>query len=393
MDTEALLDRVLAGHRVSEEEAVLLWREADFNSLGQVAHALRMKRSDPAVVTYLVDRNINYTNVCTTDCTFCGFYRPPGHAESYVLTRDELARKIEETIAVGGTRILMQGGHHPELRIDWYCDLLRWIHTTYPAIEIDAFSPSEIDNIARIEGLSCEQVLERLKEAGLAGLPGGGGEILDDEVRRVVSPKKLSTDGWIETMRVAQRLGLATTASMVIGLGETLEHRVRHLRRVRELQDESLSTHGNGFTAFIHWPLQFNLLPLARSRRAPDLGATAHEYLRALSMIRIVLDNFAHVAASWPTMGEKIAQVALHLGADDFGSTMIEENVVSQGGRETHRSMTPDVIRRHIREAGFIPVQRDTRYNHLRRFDEAPPDPRTTWKPAVPAYVLKAQMR
>ncbi|MEK7865458.1 MAG: radical SAM protein, partial [Planctomycetota bacterium] len=191
MDTETLLDQVADGHRLNEEEALLLWREADFNSLGQVAHALRLKRSDPAVVTYLVDRNINYTNVCNTDCTFCGFYRPPGHAEAYVLSRDVLGKKIEETLAVGGTRILMQGGHHPDLRLDWYCELLRWIRTTYPAIEIDAFSPSEIDNIARIEGLSYEQVLGRLRDAGLAGLPGGGGEILDDEVRRVVSPKKL----------------------------------------------------------------------------------------------------------------------------------------------------------------------------------------------------------
>ncbi len=272
MNLEALLDRVLEGHRVTDDEALLLWREADFNSLGQVAHALRLKRSDPAVVTYLVDRNINYSNVCNTDCTFCGFYRSPGDPESYVLTRDALGKKIEETLAVGGTRILMQGGHHPGLRIEWYCDLLRWIRTTWPAIEIDAFSPSEIDNIARIEGLSYEQVLGRLKDAGLAGLPGGGAEVLDDEVRRVVSPKKLMTQGWLDVMRVAHRLGLATTASMVIGLGETLVHRVRHLLRVRALQDESLASHGNGFTAFIHWTLQFDLLPLARSRRAPDLA-------------------------------------------------------------------------------------------------------------------------
>ncbi len=400
MNPETLLDRALDGHRLGEAEALLLWREADFNSLGQVAHALRMKRSDPAVVTYLVDRNINYTNVCNTDCSFCGFYRSPGHAEAYVLSRDILGKKIEETLAVGGTRILLQGGHHPDLRLEWYCDLLRWIRATYPAMEIDAFSPSEIDNIARIERLSYEQVLGPLRDAGLAGLPGGGGEILDDEVRRVVSPKKLMSDGWLEVMRVAHRLGLATTASMVIGLGEGLEHRVRHLLRVRALQDESLAAtgrakllDGNGFTAFIHWTLQFDLLPLARSRRAPDLGSTAHEYLRTLSMIRLVLDNFAHVAASWPTMGEKVAQVALLLGADDFGSTMLEENVVSQGGRGTHCTMTPEAIQRHIREAGFVPVQRDTRYRHLKRFDEAPPDPRKTWKPSVPAYVLKAQMR
>ncbi len=393
MTAETLLDQILAGHRLDEEEALLLWREGDFNSLGQVAHALRMKRADPEVATYLVDRNINYSNVCVTDCTFCGFYRSPGHAEAYVLPREVLGKKIEETLAVGGTRILMQGGHHPDLRLEWYCDLLRWIRATYPAIEIDAFSPSEIDNIAQLEKMSYEEVLSRLHDAGLAGLPGGGAEILDDEVRRIVSPKKLMTDGWLEVMRVAHRLGLATTASMVIGLGEGIEHRVRHLLRVRDLQDESLASHGNGFTAFIHWTLQFDLLPLARSRRAPDLGATAHEYLRTLAMIRIVLDNFTHVAASWPTMGEKVAQVALAFGADDFGSTMLEENVVSQGGRGTHCTMTAADIQRHIREAGFVPVQRDTRYRCVKRFEAAPPDPRASWKPSVPAYVLKAQMR
>ena len=263
----------------------------------------------------------------------------------------------------------MQGGHHPDLRLSWYEDLLRWIRATFPTIEINAFSPPEIQHFAAIEGLSIETTLERLVAAGLAGLPGGGAEILDDEVRSRVSPKKQKTAEWLGVMRVAQRLGLTTTASMVIGFGETVTHRMNHLERLRSLQDESRAAHGNGFTAFIVWTAQFENTSLGVSRLRPSLGAGREEYLRQVALSRLYLDNFDHIQASWPTMGPEVAALALDHGADDFGSTMLEENVVSAAGTIRTRLDAAE-IRRLIRAQGYEPVQRDSRYRIVRRFPE-----------------------
>ncbi|MCI0343317.1 MAG: dehypoxanthine futalosine cyclase [Planctomycetales bacterium] len=368
--TEALA-KARAGERLSVPEARCLYTEASLLDLGAAARARRQALVPGREVTYLVDRNINYTNVCLTDCLFCAFYRPPGHPESYTLTRDQIAGKIEELRAVGGTRILMQGGHNPALRIGWYEDLLRWLRATFPDIEVDAFSPSEIGHLADLEGMTMRDVLARLKDCGLAGLPGGGGEILHDEIRHRVSPKKQKTDGWLEAMRHAQSLGLVTSSTMVIGFSETVDHRLSHLSRLRDHQDRSLAEFGNGFGSFISWTVQLENTPLGASRHRPRYGAGGQEYLRHLAIGRLFLDNTRHHQASWPTQGLKLAQVALEFGADDFGSTMLEENVVSAAGTERCRVMVEE-IHREIRDAGYEPVQRDSRYRVVRRFEPEP---------------------
>ena len=369
---DQLLDEVAAGRRLSPVDAARLYREADLHGLGRAAQRARFRKVPERRVTYLIDRNINYTNVCITDCQFCAFYRPSAeHPEAYTLSRDVIGRKVEELLEVGGTRILMQGGHHPGLPLAWYEDLLRWLRTTYPEIEIDAFSPSEIDHIASVEGRSMEDVLRRLQAAGLAGLPGGGAEMLDDDVRRRVSPKKQSAAGWLEAMRLAHRLGLTTTATMVIGFGETIEQRIGHLQKLRDLQDESQGTHGRGFTAFIAWTLQTDNTPLGRSKGREEYGASANEYLRLAAIARLFLDNFEHVQASWPTQGLRLAEVALEFGCDDFGSTMLEENVVSAAGTSL-RHVAEISMQRHIRGAGYVPAQRDSRYNLLRIVERVP---------------------
>ena len=372
MNVDSILTKALQGQRVSFAEALYLYREAPLDALADAAHRIRQQKTNPHVVTYLVDRNINYTNVCITNCQFCAFYRPPGHPEAYVRSFEDIGRRVEELIAWGGTRILMQGGHNPDLPLAWYEDLLRFLSQTYPEIEIDAFSPSEIEHIAQLEGLTTRQVLERLMAAGLKGLPGGGAEILDDEIRNRISPKKQKTAGWLNVMREAQALGLATSATMVIGFGETLEHRLRHLERLRALQDESLSAYGNGFTAFIPWTAQVSEAnSLGRSRFRDRYGADYDEYLRHTAISRIYLDNFTHIQASWPTQGEDVARKALYFGADDFGSTMLEENVVSAASAYTAGKPRMSVydIHQHILKAGFWPAQRDTRYNIVRTFD------------------------
>ncbi len=362
------LAKAREGRRLSVDEARLLYTEASLLDLGAAARARRQARVPGREVTYLVDRNINYTNVCITDCLFCAFYRPPDHPESYTLTRDQIARKIEELRSIGGTRILMQGGHNPALRIGWYEDLLRWLRATFPDIEVDAFSPSEIGHLASLEGMTMRDVLARLEDAGLAGLPGGGAEILHDEIRKRVSPKKQSAAGWLEAMGHAQSLGLVTSATMVTGFGETVDHRLAHLSRLRDRQDRSLAEFGNGFSAFISWTVQLENTPLGASRHRERYGAGGQEYLRNLAVSRLFLDSFVHHQASWPTQGVKIAQVALEFGADDFGSTMLEENVVSAAGTERCRLAVAE-IHREIRGAGYVPVQRDSRYRVVRRFE------------------------
>lgn len=371
MSIPEILRRARDGRRITPAEALELYRDGEFIHLGAAAHAVRNAKNDPATVTYLVDRNINYSNVCITDCLFCAFYRPPGDKEAYVLTREEFAQKIGELRAIGGTRILLQGGHHPDLKLEWYEDLLRWLRAEFPDIEVNAFSPSEVTHIADVEKLPLEEVIRRLAAAGLTGLPGGGAEILDDAVREEISPKKLKTAGWLEAMRIAHRHGLATTASMVIGFGETYEHRVNHLLRLRDLQDESIAKHGNGFTAFISWTAQLDTVPMSGLARRKGLRpAGAQEYLRNVAVARLFLDNFRHHGASWPTQGVAIAQTALNAGCDDYGSTMMEENVVSQAGASTMSSILVDEMVLQIREAGFVPAQRDTRYRILKRNEE-----------------------
>lgn len=371
-----IIAKVLDGERIGYDEATILYEQADLLQLGQAANARRQQLVPGNTVTYLIDRNINYTNVCHTDCSFCAFYRhDPRHPDAYVNPKTIIGPKIEETLFLGGTRILMQGGHNDELPWDYYTDLISWIHQTYPAIEINAFSPSEIDQMAHISGLNRYEVLKALQAAGLRGLPGGGGEILDDEIRKRVSPKKQRTDGWLDAMHQAQKMGLTTTATMVIGFREEIRHRLNHLQRLRDLQDASLGDFGNGFNAFISWTVQIENTPLEKSRFAPEYGATPHEYLRHTAISRIFLDNIPHHQASWPTQGEKVASVALHFGCDDFGSTMIEENVVSAAGARTSVKCSVDVPEIHyqIRGAGFVPAQRDSSYRIVRQYtaDEA----------------------
>lgn len=369
--TAYLLEKAASGERLFFEECLQLYREAELLELGMAANAARQARVPGRIVTYLVDRNINYTNVCLTNCQFCGFSRPPGHPEAYVTSKEELGRKIEELIQWGGTRILLQGGHHPDLSLDWYVDTLEWLSTTYPSIELDCFSPSEVAHIANLSGLSIRDVLIKLQDAGLAGLPGSGAEILDDEIRERFSPKKLKTEEWLVIMREAQALGLTTTATMVIGFDEEFEHRLRHLQRIRDLQDYSLREHGNGFVAFISWTLQYSeMVAIGRSRLKNPHGLTPHDYLRHAAVARLFLDNVPHHQASWVTQGPKIGQVALAFGLDDFGSTMLEENVVSSAIQGTQPNMTEHDIQALIRNAGYTPAKRDTSYNLLYIFDK-----------------------
>src|SRR5262245_52282134 len=333
MDTQTILAKVHAGERLNYEEGLYLYDHADLLDLGEAANARRQQLNPGGRVTYLIDRNINYTNVCVTDCQFCNFYTPKSSdPKAYVNSKEILGHKISEALALGATRILMQGGHNPDLPYEYYIDLVGWIHQTFPAIEIDAFSPSEIEFMGEVSGKSWLEILTDLKAAGLRGLPGGGGEILDDEIRNRVSPKKIKTDNWLGVMEVAHSLDLTTTATMVIGFRESSRHRMNHFQRLREVQDRSLAKGSRGFNAFISWPVQIENTPLGRSKHSAEYGATPNEYLRHSALARIFLDNIPHLAASWPTMGAKVGQVALHFGADDFGSTMIEENVVSAAG-------------------------------------------------------------
>lgn len=371
--TQYILEKAAAGERLYFDECLRIYREADLLELGMAARAARQLRVPGRIITYLVDRNINYTNVCTTKCQFCGYHRPPGHTEAFVLTKKDLATKIDELVAWGGTRILLQGGHNPALALKWYVELLNWLRDTYPAIERDCFSPSEIDHIAKISTMSTREVLLELQDAGLQGLPGSGAEVLDDEIRDRYSPRKLKTDAWLKIMREAQEIGLNTTATMVIGLDETIEHRMRHLQRIRDLQDYSQREHGNGFIAFISWTMQYGEdSPLRRNGGGESV--TAHEYLRHASIARIFLDNILHHQVSWVTQGPKIGQISIEFGMDDFGSTMLEENVVSsvQGGLAP--SMSENEIHRYIYNAGYTPAKRDTAYNIVHVYDATTAD-------------------
>ncbi len=351
MGIENIARKIAGNERLDAAEGLALLRHADLLTLGELAGSVRKRLHPERTVTFIVDRNINYTNICVNKCKFCAFYREAGSPDAYVLTREEIFRKIEETIALGGTQILMQGGVHPDLGIEYFEDLFSSIKSRF-AIQVHSLSPSEISYIARKAQISITDALKRLKASGLDSIPGGGAEILVDRVREQVSPNKIRWRDWMAVMKEAHQLGMPTTATMMFGSLETQEEIVQHLMRIRDLQDET-----RGFTAFIPWTYHPGNTELGGQ------SATAVEYLKVLALSRIMLDNFMNIQASWVTQGAKIAQVALEFGANDFGSTMIEENVVAAAGVSFR--MTRQEIVNIIKDAGYTAAQRDTCYNIL----------------------------
>ena len=354
MKPEIILKKVVNGERLGLAEGVALLQSNELIPLGMVANLIRNRKHPDKTVTFVIDRNINYTNVCITKCRFCAFFRSEDHPDAYLLSEDEIFRKIEETIAHGGTQILMQGGLHPKLSIDYYVDLLQAIKNRYN-IHIHSFSPPEIWHIANTSDLALREVLSRLQEAGLDSLPGGGAEILDNRVRHYISPLKITWEQWMEVMTTAHELGMKTTATMMFGSVETLEERVLHMIRVRDVQDRT-----GGFTAFIPWSFQ---------PTNTDLGgytASGIEYLKTLAVARIMLDNVPNIQASWVTQGAKMAQVSLSFGANDFGGTMLEENVVRAAGIANRVPL--DEIVSCIKAAGYHPAQRSTLYSIIKDY-------------------------
>jgi len=339
---------------MTDREAIELFESDDLIGIGMAADSARKKLHPEGVVTYIIDRNINYTNFCTEYCSFCAFYRPMGHAEGYLLPKEVIFQKIQETIDLGGTGVLMQGGLHPDLKIEWYEDLFGSIKSRFP-IHLHCLSAPEVTNIAEVSGLSIRDTIARLRDAGLDSIPGGGAEILDDEVRRRISRLKCSVAEWVEVHRTAHQLGMRTTATMMFGVRETCRQRVNHLEIVRRIQEET-----GGFTAFIPWTFQRENTSLGRFVKEE---ATSVDYLKTLAISRLYLDNIRNVQSSWVTQGLKMVQVGLRFGGNDVGSVMLEENVVSAAG--AHNRATEEDLRRLIRDAGFIPKQRDTLYRTL----------------------------
>jgi cyclic dehypoxanthinyl futalosine synthase len=350
-DLDTLLSRGAAGERLSATDGVRLEREARLPDLGAAAHQRRLALHPGREVTYIISRNINYTNVCVTACKFCAFYRPKNHAEAYVLTREQMAKKIDELVAVGGIEILLQGGLNLELGIGWYEDLFRWIKANWK-VALHALSPEEVFHIMAVSKLTMDETLDRLVAAGLDSIPGGGAEVLVDRVRKKIAPLKCTSDEWLEVMRRAHQRGLRASSTMMFGVGETAEDRVEHLVRLRDLQDER-----GGFTAFICW----TFVP-DNTFVHPD-DNSAHAWLRTNAVARLVLDNIDNIQASWVTQGPGVAQAGLYMGCNDFGSVMLEENVVSAAGSTF--AMTVEEVEHHIRTAGFVPVRRNMRYDHL----------------------------
>jgi len=350
----AIVDDAIGGRRISAGDAHQLLLKGDLIDLGLAAEEVRNRFNDPGAASYNIDRNVNYTNICVYKCRFCAFYREPGDDEGYLLSFEEIGKKVEETLALNGTGILMQGGVHPDLPLTYYEDLLRYLKSEYPEIHLHALSPPEIKFIAKLERMSFYDVIARLKDAGLQSIPGGGAEILVDSVRKdILAYGKTSSDEWLDIMRQAHRNDLRTSATMMYGMGEGLEARVEHLQRVRDLQDET-----GGFTAFISWTFQHDHTEME------DVPETfAHEYLTTLAVSRLFLDNVEHLQTSWVTQGKKIGQLALKFGADDMGSIMIEENVVSAAG--TAFKMSQDEMEHLIRSAGYEPKQRTNLYERL----------------------------
>ncbi|QDU59635.1 Aminodeoxyfutalosine synthase [Planctomycetes bacterium Pan216] len=345
-----LLRKAVEGQRLTSGEGLFLLEEADVLSLGRAAREVSLRRHPEGYRTYNIDRNINYSNVCAAVCDFCAFYRKKNDEDAYVLDRETLYQKFDELIAIGGEQVLMQGGLHPDLKLEWYEDLLRDLKTRYPSVNLHAFSPPEIWFFHKLNKIPLRDVLVRLKEAGLGSIPGGGGEILVDRVRSEITRGKCMTDEWLEVMRVAHQIGLRSTATMMFGHIETLAERIEHLDRVRQLQDET-----GGFTAFICWTFQPEHTDMAD---VPPVGP--FEYLKTQAVSRIYLDNVENVQSSWVTQGQKIGQLGLLFGANDMGSLMLEENVVSAAG--TTHQLTLDQIRSSIAELGYTPRQRNVFY-------------------------------
>ena len=353
--------------RITVEDATILYENAPLEALMKVARNVRRIHNPDEIITYLVDRNVNYTNICTINCQFCSFYRPPGHKEVYTQSIDQISARISELEAIGGSRVLMQGGVNPELGMEYYTDLLQALVQRHPKIALDCFSPIEIEGIADVTGLETKEVLRQLKNAGLHGLPGGGAEMLVDDVRLNISPKKGSAENWLRVMSEAQDLKLTTSATNVFGFGEEPRHRVEHMEKIRTLQDESIQRNGDGFTSFISWPVQLENNSFGRRNRGAnrmELGAGPMEYLRQVAVSRIFFDNIVHIQASWPTMGLDVAQIAIDAGADDIGSTMMEENVVSASGT-TKVLASESELQRTIIRSGHHPKKRDSDYNLL----------------------------
>ena len=353
---ESVADKILAGERITRDDALELYR-LPLNELGELAHirrnlAARKAGANERIVTYIVDRNINYTNVCNVYCKFCAFYRTEKDHDHYVLTLEQLDQKLDELTAIGGVQILLQGGHHPKLGIDHYLTMLAHIRAKYPHINIHGFSPPEFQHFAEVFKMPLREVISKFMEAGLGSIPGGGGEILVDSVRERIAPLKCKSDAWLEVMRVAHGLGLKSSCTMMFGHVETVEDRIEHLQRLRDTQDET-----GGFTAFICWTFQ----PEHTKLRAEPVGSS--EYLRMQALSRIFLDNIPNVQSSWVTQGPRIGQIALRYGANDFGSVMMEENVVSSAG--TSFRLNKEQIERLIGDAGFEARRRDNWYRLL----------------------------
>ena len=346
-----ILERAVAGERLTAAEGLTLLESHDLAAIGAAADKVSRRMHPEPYRTYNVDRNINYTNICTAVCRFCAFYRGPKSDEGYVLPREELLRKVEETVAVGGNQILMQGGLHPKFKLDWYEELLRDIKTAFPTVNVHGFSPPELHHFTKVNNLSIEEVLKRLKVAGLGSIPGGGAEILVDRVRNEITRGKVNSDDWLNVMRVWHKLGGISTSTMMFGHVETMAERIEHLGRIRDLQDET-----GGFTAFICWTFQPDNTDMAH---IPASGS--FEYLKTQAVSRLFLDNVPNIQSSWVTQGLKMGQLAMLFGANDMGSLMIEENVVAEAG--TVHLMSLRQIRESIEEVGFQPRQRDVFYN------------------------------
>jgi cyclic dehypoxanthinyl futalosine synthase len=345
-----ILDKAVAGERLSPDEGLALLQSNDLAAIGRASDLVSRRLHPEPIRTYNIDRNINYTNICSAVCDFCAFYRRPKHAEGYVLPREVLLDKVRETVALGGDQILMQGGLHPDFKLEWYEELLRDIKSHFPQVNLHAFSPPELHAFTKVNKLPIRTVLERLKAAGLGSIPGGGAEILVDRVRKEITRGKVLTDDWLNVMRVWHELGGVSSVTMMFGHVETLAERIEHLERVRQLQDET-----RGFTAFICWTFQPEHTDMAH---IPPAGS--FDYLRTQAVSRLYLDNIPNIQSSWVTQGLKIGQLALLFGANDMGSLMIEENVVAEAG--TVHYLTLDQIRAAIEELGFMPRQRNVRY-------------------------------
>jgi cyclic dehypoxanthinyl futalosine synthase len=353
MTIDHIASNVRSGGRLERAEALELYQRAPTALLGQLADEVRARKHPEGVVTYIIDRNVNYTNVCVARCNFCAFYRPVGSAEGYVLGFEEIFRKIDETIALGGGQLLLQGGHNPDLPLEWYEDLFRSVKGRYPSFRLHALSPPEVIHLSRLSRLPVPQVIDRLVSAGLDSIPGGGAEILVDRVRKLLNCySKATATEWLDVMRHAHRAGLRTTATMMYGTVETIDERLEHLIRLREVQDET-----GGFTAFITWSYQPEHTELGGTE------ATGIEYLRTLAIARLVLDNFDNLQASWVTQGGKVGQLSLAFGSNDMGSVMIEENVVRAAGASY--CMDEIEIVRNIENAGFVPKRRNMHYEIL----------------------------